>query len=58
MASISISARIHCGAWGSQKRIRSAPAMASSATTITQKYQYIHPVRNPAKSPKALRAYS
>src|SRR5690242_14403200 len=28
-----------------------APATASRATTITQKYQYIQPVRKPASSP-------
>src|SRR5579863_7186809 len=31
----------HAGSFGSQKRTRSAPATASSATTMTQKYQYI-----------------
>src|ERR1700722_18553352 len=52
------------GAPGSQKRTRPAPATASSATTMTQKYQYIHPVKKPAnspstgRSPHASRAYS
>ena len=35
-----------------------APATASRATTITQKYQYIQPVRKPASSPRARRLYS
>ena len=35
-----------------------APATASRPTTITQKYQYIHPVRKPASSPSARRLYS
>jgi len=49
---------------GSQNWIRLAPATASTATTITQKYQYIQPVRKPASSPptglsfQASRAYS
>src|ERR1700691_1363748 len=33
----------HAGSLGSQKRTRPAPATASSATTMTQKYQYIQP---------------
>src|SRR5271170_1302311 len=55
---------IHAGACGSQKRTNPAAATASSATTMTQKYQYIQPVRNPANSPtrgrslQATRAYS
>src|SRR6202035_557386 len=39
------------GASGSQKRTSPAPAPASRATTMTQKYQYIQPVREPASSP-------
>ena len=52
------------GSSGNQKRTSPAPATASSATTMTQKYQYIQPVRKPASSPsrgrslKANRAYS
>src|ERR1700691_5519649 len=64
--SISSSARLssQAGSLGNQKRTRPAPATASSATTITQKYQYIQPLRNPASSPRrgrslnARRAYS
>ncbi len=54
----------HVGSPGSQKRTRPAPATASSATTMTQKYQYIQPVKNPAnalvrgRSLHARRAYS
>src|SRR5450432_1580233 len=54
----------HAGSLGTQKRTSVAPATASSATTMTQKYQYIHPVRKPASSPsfgrsgQARRAYS
>jgi len=54
----------HTGSVGSQKRTKPAPAIASIATTMTQKYQYIQPVRNPASSPtrgrslQARRAYS
>src|ERR1700722_18886831 len=47
----------HAGAFGSQKRISPAPATASSATTMTQKYQYIQPVRKPASSPSAGRSF-
>ncbi len=52
------------GSWGSQKRTSPAPATASSATTMTQKYQYIQPVQKPASAPSrgrslhARRAYS
>ena len=55
---------IQAGTCGIQNRTSSAPATASSATTITQKYQYIHPVKNPASLPtaglslQASRAYS
>src|SRR5580692_4215930 len=47
----STSARVSVqgGAAGNQNASRRAPATASSATTITQKYQYIHPVRKPAR---------
>src|SRR5208282_1578642 len=54
----------HVGSFGNQKRTSPAPATASSATTMTQKYQYIQPVRKPASSPsrgrslQARRAYS
>ncbi len=41
----------HAGSLGNQKRTKPAPATASSATTMTQKYQYIQPVRKPASSP-------
>ncbi len=62
----SITAKLmsHAGSLGNQKRTSPAPATASSATTMTQKYQYIHPARKPASSPsrgwslKARRAYS
>src|SRR5271169_1231191 len=52
------------GSPGNQKRTRPAPATASRATTMTQKYQYIQPVKNPANAPMrgrslhARRAYS
>src|SRR5437868_11063902 len=35
-----------------------APAMASMATTTTQKYQYNQPLMNPAQSPSPKRTYS
>ena len=35
-----------------------APATASIARTIAQKYQYSHPTENPAHGPSALRQYS
>ncbi len=56
----STSARVSSqgGAAGNQKMRRRAPATASSATTMTQKYQYIQPVRKPASSPSARRLYS
>ena len=53
MISNRASASSHCGSWGNQNRMRSAPAIASNATTPTQKYQYIQPVTNPASSPIA-----
>ena len=34
------------------------PAIASIGTTITQKYQYSHPLVNPAQSPSPIRANS
>src|SRR3984893_1143545 len=52
------------GSLGNQNRTSPAPATASSATTMTQKYQYIQPLRKPASSPRrgrsphASRAYS
>src|ERR1700743_2512184 len=46
------------GMCGNQKLSSLAPATASMATTITQKYQYIQPVKNPASSPSAMRLYS
>ncbi len=52
------------GAWGSHSWTSPAAATVSSATTITQKYQYIQPVTKPASSPTrgrslhASRAYS
>src|SRR5580692_6327935 len=46
----------HEGSPGNQKRINPAPATASSATTMTQKYQYIQPVRKPASSPRSGRS--
>jgi hypothetical protein len=57
---ISISTRVntHDGTSGSQNCRSVAPTTASSATTITQKYQYIQPVRKPARSPMASRLYS
>ncbi|MNN87083.1 hypothetical protein D3C81_2045880 [compost metagenome] len=54
----------HDGTSGSQKLTSLAPAMASSATTTTQKYQYIQPLMKPRNfetfglSSKARRAYS
>src|ERR1700729_3518196 len=54
----------HAGTVGSQNCTSAAPATASSATTMTQKYQYIQPVKNPAsaltagRSLHANRAYS
>ena len=56
--SISPSVNIHGGSCGNQKLSRRAPATASSATTMTQKYQYIQPVMKPARSPSARRLYS
>src|SRR5271170_4893091 len=44
------------GSLGSQNWTKPAPATASSATTMTQKYQYIQPVRKPASSPSAGRS--
>ena len=46
----------HGGSFGIQNRTRPAPAIASWATTMTQKYQYIQPVTNPASSPNAGRS--
>src|SRR5277367_3963586 len=47
-ASTSARVSVQGGAAGNQNPMSCAPATASSATTITQKYQYIHPVRKPA----------
>src|SRR5450755_3235229 len=46
----------HAGTLGSQNCTSPAPATASRATTMTQKYQYIQPVKNPASAPKAGRS--
>ncbi|MOA20839.1 hypothetical protein D3C78_1413040 [compost metagenome] len=35
-----------------------APTTASTATTITQKYQYNQPLVNPTQLPRPIRAYS
>jgi hypothetical protein len=43
---------IHWGISGIQYASNFAPTMASSAITITQKYQYIHPVIKPANRDK------
>ena len=51
-ASMRLSVNSQGGACGNQNISRRAPATASSATTMTQKYQYIHPVMNPASSPE------
>ena len=48
----------HGATAGNQKPNSRAPATASSATTMIQKYQYIQPVMKPASSPKARRLYS
>ncbi len=55
---ISNKANTHEGTSGNQYCNSIAPATASSATTITQKYQYIQPVKKPAKFPRASRLYS
>src|SRR5262249_30234943 len=52
------SVSIHGAPPGTASTSAGAPATASSATTMTQKYQYIQPVRNPASSPSARRLYS
>ena len=56
----SVNARVNDqgGNPGNQYISRRAPATASSATTMIQKYQYIQPVRKPASSPSASRLYS
>ena len=54
---ISASAMTHSGRSIQRWRI-SAPATASMASTIDQKYQYSQPVLNPAQPPSARRAYS
>src|SRR5258707_8513961 len=46
----------HAGTVGSQNCTSAAAATASSATTMTQKYQYIQPVKNPASALKAGRS--
>src|SRR5690242_10721418 len=56
--STSASVNIHGTPSGYQNMISRAPATASRATTMTQKYQYIQPVRKPASSPSASRLYS
>ena len=60
MVKITIRARVKIqdGTSGSQYFKSVAPATASSATTMTQKYQYIQPVRKPAILPRARRLYS
>jgi hypothetical protein len=55
---IKASVKTHDGTSGSQYFKSVAPATASKATTMTQKYQYIQPVRKPAMLPRASRLYS
>src|SRR5690348_8345857 len=43
---------------GSQRWMITAPAMASTGITITQKYQYSQPTENPAQCPSAARVNS
>src|ERR1700754_4145016 len=43
---------------GIQRCRMAAPATASTATTITQKYQYSQPLVKPAQLPRPMRAYS
>jgi hypothetical protein len=56
--SINPRVKIQEGTSGSQYFKSVAPATASSATTMTQKYQYIQPVRKPAMLPRASLLYS
>ncbi|MCT1358177.1 hypothetical protein M3987_09555 [Rothia kristinae] len=53
-----ISPRQTCqvGSCGQNAVMMLAPAMASTAATITQKYQYIQPTENPAQCPRPIRA--
>src|SRR4051812_41949747 len=48
----------HIGMPGSQLRRISAPATASTASTMAQKYQYSQPTEKPAQGPSARRQYS
>jgi hypothetical protein len=53
-STIKTSAIAHVGTPGVYWATMPAPAIASMPTTITQKYQYNHPMENPAQSPRAI----
>ena len=57
MTPISTSPRSHDGRPSQPCRML-APAMASTGTTIIQKYQYSQPATNPAHGPRPARANS
>jgi hypothetical protein len=57
-STISPSDSAHSGTPGSQCWRIPAPAIASTPTTMTQKYQYSQPTEKPAQPPIELRAYS
>ena len=46
----------HSGTAGSHRCRMRPPATASTATTMTKKYQYIQPVTKPPRRPSACRA--
>ena len=50
---ITISAQPHCGTAGTQPSRILAPAVASTASTTTQKNQYSQPMEKPAQRPSA-----
>lgn len=50
---MTISAHAHCGTPGTQPSRILAPAVASTASTTTQKNQYSQPIEKPAQRPSA-----
>src|ERR1044072_2079537 len=51
-------AQPHCGTWGIHSSRILAPAVASTASTTTQKNQYSQPIENPAQRPSARSAWA
>src|SRR3979409_866586 len=55
---MTISAQAHWGTAGTQPSRITAPAVASTASTTTQKNQYSQPIEKPAQRPSARSAYA